>query len=107
MSAPRAIADHLQSGDRRRLVTQSGLRVWGGALELKGASNYVADHIATLLEMNDNHGANVWRRTPMPPDRAPAAPHGVITRHGTLRRASVSHRPLARPASASGPACSR
>ncbi len=43
----------------------------------------------------------------MPPDRAPAAPHGVITRHGTLRRASVLHRPLARSALASGPACSR
>ncbi len=29
---------------------------------LKGASDYAADHIAALLEMNDNHGANVWRR---------------------------------------------
>lgn len=29
---------------------------------LKGASDYAADRIAALLEMNDNHGANVWRR---------------------------------------------
>ncbi len=28
----------------------------------KGASDYAADRIAALLEMNDNHGANVWRR---------------------------------------------
>ncbi len=29
---------------------------------LKGASDYAADRIAALLEMNDNDGANVWRR---------------------------------------------
>ncbi len=29
---------------------------------LKGASDYAADRIAALLEMNDIHGANVWRR---------------------------------------------
>ena len=29
---------------------------------LKGASDYAADRIAELLEMNDNDGANVWRR---------------------------------------------
>ncbi len=29
---------------------------------LKGASDYAADRIAALLEMNDNHGANAWRR---------------------------------------------
>ncbi len=29
---------------------------------LKGASDYAADRIAALLEMNDNHGATVWRR---------------------------------------------
>jgi hypothetical protein len=31
-------------------------------LGLKGASDYAADRIAELLEMNDNDGANVWRR---------------------------------------------
>ncbi len=29
---------------------------------LKGASDYAADRIAALLELNDNDGANVWRR---------------------------------------------
>ncbi len=29
---------------------------------LKGASDYAADRIAALLEMNDIHGANVRRR---------------------------------------------
>jgi len=29
---------------------------------LKGASDYAADRIAALLEMNDNDSANVWRR---------------------------------------------
>ncbi len=29
---------------------------------LKGASDYAADRIAELLKMNDNDGANVWRR---------------------------------------------
>ncbi len=29
---------------------------------LKGASDYVADRIHTLLELGDQHGANVWRR---------------------------------------------
>jgi len=27
-----------------------------------GASDYAADRIAALLEMNDIYGANVWRR---------------------------------------------
>ncbi len=31
-------------------------------LGLKGASDYAADRIAALLEMNDSDGANVWRR---------------------------------------------
>ncbi len=29
---------------------------------LKGASDYAADRIAALLEMNDHGGANAWRR---------------------------------------------
>ncbi len=29
---------------------------------LKGASDYAAYRFAALLEMNENHGANVWRR---------------------------------------------
>ncbi len=29
---------------------------------LKGASNYAADRIHTLLELRDQDGANVWRR---------------------------------------------
>ncbi len=29
---------------------------------LKGASDYAADRIHTLLELRDQDGANVWRR---------------------------------------------
>ncbi len=29
---------------------------------LKGASDYAADRIHTLLELGDHDGANVWRR---------------------------------------------
>ncbi len=29
---------------------------------LKGASDYAADRIHTLLELRDHDGANVWRR---------------------------------------------
>ncbi len=31
-------------------------------LGLKGASDYAADRIHTLLELRDQDGANVWRR---------------------------------------------
>ncbi len=67
---------------------------------------WVRDRIVLPEESPDKY-RDLKPVTPMPPDRAPAAPYGVITRHRTLRRASVSHRPLARPASASGPTRSR
>ncbi len=53
-------------GARRLMVDDSDIYRAANELikerGLKGASDYAADRIAALLEMNDNHGANVWRR---------------------------------------------
>ncbi len=52
----RRLADRRTREDRRsanELIKERGF---------KGASDYAADRIAALLEMNDIHGANVWRR---------------------------------------------
>ncbi len=69
----RRVADQRTLGERR-MELQSGFdrEAWRedrrAANELikerglKGASDYAADRIVALLEMNDNHGANVWRR---------------------------------------------
>ncbi len=57
---------HRDFGARRLMVDD--LDIYRSANELikerglKGASDYAADRIAALLEMNDNDGANVWRR---------------------------------------------